>query len=128
MRIRHGALPALLTVTALTAPAAAQAATLTANVAKPCYGTNDLVALSATGFTPNGAVTVTQGQIALPTARDRRRRGSVRRRAAVQPITANEETAPYTATDQTNAAIVAATTPIRFSRVLVAEGRPEPTA
>ena len=118
MRIRHVALPALLTATALAGPAAAQAATFTATVTKPCYGTNDGVALSATGFTPNGRVTVTQGQIAVPDA-TADAAGAFAGVVPVQPITTNQATAPYTATDQTNPAIVAATTPIRFSRVLV---------
>lgn len=118
MRIRHVALPALLTATALAAPAAAQAATFTATVTKPCYGTNDRVALTGTGFTPNGPVAVKQGQIALGNA-TADAAGSLTGEVPVQPITANEETVPYTATDQTNAAIVAATAAIRFSRVFV---------
>lgn len=116
MRIRHVALPTLLAATALIAPAAAQAATLTATVTKPCYGTNDGVALSGTGFTPNGPVAVKQGQIALPSA-TADATGAFAGVAPVQPITRNEETVAYTATDQTNAAIVASTVPIRFSRV-----------
>jgi hypothetical protein len=120
MKLRSAALPALLTVGALAAPAVAQAATLTATVSKPCYGTNDRVPLSGTGFTANGQVTLAQGQRTLSPTVPADASGNIPAiRAIVQPLTASEETAPYTATDQTNPAIVAATAPIRFSNTTI---------
>lgn len=119
MRLRSAALPALLTSTALVTPAAAQGATLTATPTKPCYGTNDRVALAGTGFTPNGQVTLMQGQRTLTPAATADAAGNLGGRAIVQPISANEEVSPYTATDRTDPAIVAATAPIRFSRTAV---------
>ena len=119
MRFRTAAMPALLTAAALAAPAAAQGATLTAAVDKPCYGTNDRVALTGTGFTPNGPVTLTQGQRALRPTAVADEAGNLGGRAIVQEISANEEVAPYTATDQANPGLVASTVPIRFSRTTI---------
>ncbi len=120
MRVRRVALPALLTAAALAAPAAAQAATLTASVTKPCYGTNDRVPLAAAGFTPGGTVTVKQGNIFLSPSPVADATGAFSGSAGVQPIRPNEVIAPYSATDATNPAIVAFTQPIRFSRTLIA--------
>jgi hypothetical protein len=120
MRIRRVALPALLTATALAAPAGAQAASLAANAPKPCYGAGDSVPLFGGGFTPGGAVTVRQGQITLSPGPTADGAGNFSGNAVVQqPLGGNEETVPYTATDQANPALVAGTGPIRFSRLLL---------
>ena len=120
MRVRHAALPALLTATALAAPAGAQAATLTAAVTKPCYGAADRVGLSGAGFTPNSAVTLVQGQIPLRETAPADAAGAFSGSAGVQQINTNEETTPYSAIDQAAPGfVVAQTVPIRFSRVLV---------
>ncbi len=120
MKVRHAALPALLTATALAAPAAAQAATLTAQVTKPCYGTGDRVPLAGTGFTPGGGVTIKQGPITLRDGPRADAAGAFSGAASVQPIPTNEQTVPFGAIDQTNPAIFAVTQPIRFSRTVIA--------
>lgn len=119
MRFRSVALPALLSAAALAAPAGAQGATLTATVDKPCYGTEDRVRLAGTGFTPSGKVTLMQGQRTLSPAAVADPAGNLGGRAIVQPIATNEEVAAYTATDETDPAIVASTQPIRFSRTTI---------
>ena len=53
-------LAAAVAVTALTAPAAASAATLTADPAKPCYRDSETINLLGSDFTPSSSVTVTR--------------------------------------------------------------------
>jgi len=118
MRVRSAVLPALLTVGALAAPAGAQAATLTANSVKPCYGANDRVSLTGAGFTPFGMVTVAQGSNFLAQNPTADATGAFTGSAGVQQITPKEETVPYGAADQTNPALFAFTQPLRFSRLV----------
>ncbi len=115
MRVRRVALPALLTAAALAAPAAAQAATFTASVTKPCYGTSDRVPVAGTGFTPGRGVTIRQGAITLRRGPTADAAGAFSGAAPVQPIPTNEQIGAFGAIDQTNPAIFAVTQPIRFS-------------
>lgn len=117
MRIQYTVLPALLTVGAIVAPAA-QAATLTATVSKPCYGTAGLIPLSGAGFTPGAPVTIKQGQITLQGGPTADPTGSFSGTVTVQP-TPKQETATYSATDQANPATFAETVPIVFSPLTV---------
>jgi len=117
MRVRSAVLPALLTLGALAAPAGAQAATLTANAAKPCYGAGDRVSLTGAGFTPGGPVRLTQGLRPLNENPTADATGAFSGSAGVQQITAKAETVSYGAVDQTNPALVANTQPLRFSRL-----------
>jgi hypothetical protein len=116
MRVRHVALPALLTATALAVPAAAQAATLTATVNKACYGTADRVPLSGAGFIPGATVTVTQGPTVLSPSPVADPTGGFSGTAGVQPPARKEVTTSYSATDQTN---IAFSQPIRFSQTSI---------
>lgn len=114
MRIRHAALPALLTVGALAAPAAASAATLTVNSSKSCYGAEDSPIVTGAGYTPGGPVRFALGQSLLPFTPTADATGGFRA-APGFALTSREQVAPYTAVDQTNPAIFASTPPIRFS-------------
>lgn len=67
LKLRTAVLPSLA-VLALAAPATASAASL--SVPKPCYGPGERIALSGSGFTPNGevAVSVSGRQLGVTTA------------------------------------------------------------
>jgi len=117
MRFRHAALPALLGVATLAAPAGAQAATLVKKPAKPCYGTADKVSLLGEGFTPRAQVDI---------GRDGRRIGRVTSNsvgaiaalATVPTIRRDVQRSTYTATDQTDPSLTASV-PVRLSRLRV---------
>jgi hypothetical protein len=57
----------ILAAALLAAPAAAGAATIAAAPARPCYGAGEPIALTGSGYTPNGQVTITSDGAPLGT-------------------------------------------------------------
>ena len=112
MRFRSVAAPAALAVVVLTAPAGAQAATLTAVNPKPCYGSGDRVALVAAGFTPGREVSFVFGSRPLRGSLPANAVGNVFAGARLPDLPVKEETAPFTASDGINRASSA---PVRAS-------------
>ena len=117
MRMRHAAVAGLLSVTALAAPAAARAATLAADPAKPCYGTADRVSLSGAGFTPASKVDISRDGNTIGAVRSNSA-GSIAALATVPSIARSTQTSSYTATDRTDPSILASV-PVKLSRLRV---------
>ncbi|MDP9136411.1 MAG: hypothetical protein M3N56_16475 [Actinomycetota bacterium] len=103
MKLRTAVLPALAAV-ALTAPAAASAATL--SVDKPCYGAGERVQFSGTGYTPNGSValSVSGQQLGLGNANPV---GEFAASLGAPAIDGKQRTDTFTATDQANLSLTA---------------------
>lgn len=116
MRFRTAAVPAALAAVVLTAPAGAQAATLTAAIAKPCYGSGDRVGLTGTGYTPNAPVKFAFGAFVYPPTLPALPDGSVALNPIVPELPAAEQTVPFTASDGVNTATSA---PLRASNLKV---------
>ena len=125
MRFRTVAVPAALAAVVLTAPAGAQAATLTAAINKPCYGSGDRVGLVAAGFTPGAPLRFAFGSFTYPATLPANAAGGAVLNPIVPPLSTAEQTAPFTASDGVNRA---ASAPVRASNLNVAikpkAGRP----
>lgn len=113
MKLRT-ALP-IAAVVALAAPVAADAASLSVN--KSCYGPGEAVKFSGGGYTANGPVAVSVGgqQLGTTTANPV---GEIAVTLPAPNIDGKERTDTFTATDQTNIALVA-TAPVRLSALNV---------
>jgi hypothetical protein len=96
-------LSSLVAATALAAPLAADAASL--SVSKRCYGPGDKVAFSGGGYTPNGEVAFTVGgqQLGVTTANAV---GEISVSLGAPSIEGKQRTDVFTATDQTDLALV----------------------
>ena len=97
---------ASLTLAALAAPAASQAATL--GVDRQCYGPSEPVIFTGTGFTPNGNVALTTNgrQVGSSTANPV---GVFQSALSAPSISSGERIDPFTATDTQNQANVGST-------------------
>jgi hypothetical protein len=94
-------------VLALSVPAAASGATLTATPDKPCYGTGEKVTFRGAGFTAGGIVDFTRDGTPIPTRNDEDiRAGSSGDVVADLPVAnaRGSETRTYAAIDRTNPA------------------------
>ena len=101
---------------ALAAPAAAQAATLTASPLKPCYRAGETVGLTGSGYTPGGGVQInSDGRVVGNTTADSAGNfgGSLR-----LGVPSGERLKTYSAVDTSNTANQAAVR-LRVSRLLV---------
>ncbi len=116
MRFRTVAVPAALAAVAVTAPAGAQAATLTAAITKPCYGSGDRVGLAGAGFTPGAPVRFAFGTFAYPGSLTAGAAGEVLLNPLVPPLPRPELTASFAATDGINPAVSA---PVRARNLKV---------
>ena len=114
MRFRTVAVATALAAALLTVPAGAHAATLTAAITKPCYGSGDAINLVASGFTPGRTVSVSFGTRPLRGTVPADAAGNLAARALLPdfPDDVDEETFPFTATDGVNSASSA---PVRAS-------------
>ena len=114
MRFRTVAVPAALAAVALSAPAGAQAATLTAEITKPCYGSGDAIRLAGSGFTPGRDVSVSFGTTLLRGRAPTDAAGGFTARATLPdlPEDVDGQTSSFTATDGVNSASSA---PVRAS-------------
>ena len=103
MKLRTAVLPSLVAL-ALTAPAAAPAATL--SVDRDCYGPGEEVAFTGVGFTPNGPVALSVGgrQLGEGTVNAV---GEFEVSLGAPNIGAKKRTDLFTATDQTNLSLTA---------------------
>jgi hypothetical protein len=103
LKLRTAVLPSLVAV-ALVAPATASAASL--SVDKTCYGPGEKIALSGSGFTPNGevAVSVSGRQLGVTTANGV---GEITVSTGAPVIKAKRRVDFYTAVDQMNLSLAA---------------------
>jgi hypothetical protein len=93
-------------VIALAAPAAASAATLTVDPARPCYREQDTVFLAAQGYTPNGLVDFTRdGRLISSLAADAS--GAISANLLLLDLLSGQRRVTYVGTDTTNPSITA---------------------
>jgi len=114
LKLRTAVLPAL-TVAALAVPAAAPAATLSVN--KSCYGPEEQVKFSGGGYTASGPVSLSVGgqQLGVTNANPV---GEISVDIPAPTIKGKQRTDVFTATDQTNLALVA-TAPVKLTSLNV---------
>ena len=114
MKLRTAVLPALA-LAALAVPAAASAASL--SVSKSCYGPGERVSFSGGGYTANGQVAVSVGgqQLGVTNANQV---GEIAVDLPAPTIKGKQRTDVFTATDQTNLALVA-TAPVKLTSLNV---------
>ena len=107
--MKHRLAAATVMAAAAVAPAAAQAPppTLSDNTGKRCYGTSDQFRLAGSGFTPGGNVVLTQDGRTFARATASPPAGTFAGTVRLPTIRRGKTSTTYTATDQSNPALVA---------------------